>query len=37
MIDKKKTITPPILDITLERVLESSGDMQMIKALTGVL
>ncbi|MEF9984589.1 MAG: DUF1819 family protein [Oscillospiraceae bacterium] len=35
LIDKKKTITPPILDITLERVLKSNGDLQMVKAVTG--
>ena len=34
--DKKKKITPPILDITLENFLKDTGEMQMIKAITGV-
>lgn len=34
--DKKKMITPPILDIALERYLQSIGEEVMIKALTGV-
>lgn len=34
--DKQKKITPPILDITLENYLKDSGEMQMIKAITGV-
>lgn len=33
--DNKKTITPPILDIALERYLESCGDTAIIKAITG--
>lgn len=36
VIDKKKTITPPILDIALERYLEAIGEDAMVKALTGV-
>ena len=32
----KKTITPPIMDMALERYLKSSGDDSIIKALTGV-
>lgn len=36
MVDKKKMITPPILDIALERYLETCGDNSIIKAITGV-
>lgn len=36
VIDKKKTITPPILDIALERYLISKQEEVMVKALTGV-
>lgn len=36
MIDKKKMITPPILDIALGRYLHSVGEEVMVKALTGV-
>ncbi len=36
VIDKKKMITPPILDIVLERYLQSVGEEVMVKALTGV-
>lgn len=36
VIDKRKMITPPILDIALERYLQSVGEEVMIKALTGV-
>ena len=36
VIEKKKTITPPILDITLERYLQSVDEEVMAKALTGV-
>lgn len=36
VIDKKRTITPPILDIALERYLQSAGEDVLIKALTGV-
>ena len=35
VVDKKKMITPPILDIALERYLETSGDNSIIKAITG--
>jgi hypothetical protein len=34
--DKKKKITPPILDISLESYLKDTGGTQMIKAITGV-
>lgn len=34
--EKKKNITPPIPDTTLEEYLKSTGDEAMIKALTGV-
>lgn len=33
---KTRKITPPILDIALERYLEAKGDSAMIKAITGV-
>lgn len=33
---KEKMITPPILDIALERYLEANRDKAIIKALTGV-
>ena len=36
VVDKKKMITPPILDIALERYLETCGDNSIIKAITGV-
>lgn len=36
VIEKKKMITPPILDIALERYLKSVNEEAMIKALTGV-
>ena len=36
VIDKQKTITPPILDIALERYLEANGESAIIKAITGV-
>lgn len=36
VVDKKKMITPPILDIALERYLEACGDSAIIKAITGV-
>ena len=36
VVDKKKTITPPILDIALERYLDACGDSAIIKAITGV-
>lgn len=36
VIDKKKMITPPILDIALERYLKAMDEEVMVKALTGV-
>lgn len=36
VVEKKKTITPPILDIALERYLEACGESIIIKAITGV-
>lgn len=36
VVDKEKQITPPILDIALERYLEACGDTAIIKAITGV-
>ena len=36
MDGKKREITPPILDIALERYLEAKGEYAMIKAITGV-
>lgn len=37
VVEKKKTITPPILDISLERYLEANGDDTILKAITGVV
>lgn len=37
VVEKKKTITPPILDIALERYLEANGDDTILKAITGVV
>ena len=34
--NKQRQITPPILDVALEKYLEANGDMQIIKAITGV-
>lgn len=36
VVDKKKMITPPVLDITLERYLEVSGNETLVKAIKGV-
>ena len=36
VVDKKKTITPPILDIAYERYLVANGEDVLLKALTGV-
>lgn len=36
VIDKQKKITPPILDITLENYLKDKGEIQIVKAITGV-
>lgn len=36
VVDKKKTITPPILDIAFERYLIANGEDVLLKALTGV-
>ena len=36
VIEKKKTITPPILDVALERYLKYIDEDAMVKALTGV-
>lgn len=36
VVEKEKTITPPILDIALERYLEACGDGAIVKAITGV-
>lgn len=36
VIDKEKRITPPILDIALERYLDVVGDSSIVKAITGV-
>ena len=35
-IDKKKHITPPILDVALERYLRATDEEVMVNALTGV-
>lgn len=36
IVDKKRMITPPILDTALERYLKDCGDGAIIKAITGV-
>ncbi len=36
IMEKKRTITPPILDVALERYLKSRDEDAMVKALTGV-
>ena len=36
VIEKEKRITPPVLDIALERYLIATGDDTMVRALTGV-
>ena len=36
VVEKKKTITSPILDVALERYLKSRDEDAMVKALTGV-
>jgi hypothetical protein len=36
VIEKKRMITPPIMDVALERYLIASGEEAMVKALTGV-
>ena len=37
VVEKRKTITPPILDIALERYLEANGEDTILKAITGVV
>ncbi len=34
--NKKKVPTPPVLDITLEHYFKDNGEVQLIKAITGV-
>ncbi len=36
VVDKKRTITPPIFDIELEKYLEASGKESLVKAIKGV-
>lgn len=36
VIDNKKKITPPILDVAVERYLDATGDSSIVKAITGV-
>ena len=36
IVEKKRTITPPILDVALEQYLEVCGDGAIVKAITGV-
>lgn len=36
VVEKKKMITPPVLDIALERYLEASGNEIIVKAIKGV-
>ncbi|MPN44490.1 hypothetical protein SDC9_192055 [bioreactor metagenome] len=33
---KKKELTPPVMDITLEHYFKYNGEIQLIKAITGV-
>ena len=35
IVDKKKLITPPLLDIALENYLKRNGETAIIKAITG--
>jgi len=35
IVEKKKLITPPLLDIALENYLRSNGETAIIKAITG--
>lgn len=35
LVDKKKTITPPVLDIELEKYLEINGKKSLVKAIRG--
>ncbi len=35
VVEKKKTLTPPILDVALERYLKANNEEAMIKAITG--
>lgn len=37
VIDKQRTVTPPIPDIALERYLEACGETAIIKAITGAI
>lgn len=36
VVDKKKTITPPVLDSELEKYLEAGGKQSLVKAIRGV-
>lgn len=36
VVDREKRITPPVLDIALERYLIATGEDTMVRALTGV-
>lgn len=36
VVEKKRIITPPIMDVALERYLKAMGEEAMVKALTGV-
>lgn len=36
VVEKKRMITPPIMDIALERYLVANGEEAIVKALTGV-
>jgi len=35
VIDKQRSITPPILEISLENYLKDNGEKQMLKAIRG--
>lgn len=36
VVNKERTLTPPIVDVALERYLKTSGESSMLKAISGV-
>ena len=36
LVNKERTVTPPILDVAVERYLTAVGDSAIVKAITGV-
>ena len=36
VVSKERTITPPIVDAALERYLKATGELSMLKAISGV-